>query len=238
MKSKLLTILGLFLILMPACRISPLCIDGLGLVQSKNYELGSYSGLELRNDAMVFITQDSVSSIQIDAQKNILDHLMVRVNAMGELVIDNDQCFGKHKTVKIYLHTPDMNSIKILGSGKIIGTGIFIASDMDYVITGSGSIDMNLDAQNLTGKISGSGNLTLSGQCTGQIFSITGSGNINAFDCNTDTCDLNISGSGNTEVSVNQQLNVSITGSGDVWYRGHPDISTQITGTGKIHNAN
>jgi len=238
MKTKLLSILALFLILMPACQINPLCLDGVGIVESRNYETGAFSGLQLRNAALVFITQDSLSSIQIEGQKNILDHLTVRVNAIGELVIDNDQCFGNHKTVKVYLHTPDMNSIKISGSGKVIGTGIFTASDMDYIISGSGSINMKLDAQNLNGKISGSGNLTLSGQCTGQIFTISGSGSINAFDCNTDACDLVISGSGNAEVSVNQQLNVRITGSGDIWYRGHPGITTQITGSGKIHDAN
>jgi len=238
MKIKVRSILALLLILIPGCRFSPLCLDGVGLVESRTYELQSFSGLELRNSAIVYITQDSVSSVQIEAQKNILDHLKIKVNAIGELVIDNDLCFGKHKTIKVYLHTPAMNSIKISGSGKIIGTGTFSSNDIDYIISGSGSIDMDLNAQNLTGKISGSGNLILSGQSNGQIFNITGSGSIDAFNCNTDACEIKISGSGNSQVFVNQQLDVTITGSGDIWYKGHPDVSSNITGSGKVHDAN
>ncbi len=43
-----------------------------------------------------------------------------------------------------------------------------------------------------------------------------------------------ISGSGNTEITANNQLKVTIAGSGNVYYRGTPVITTTIAGSGAV----
>ena len=50
--------------------------------------------------------------------------------------------------------------------------------------------------------------------------------------------DVTISGSGDAEVTVSDDLDVKITGSGDVYYKGNPDLDVNITGSGEVINAN
>jgi hypothetical protein len=63
---------------------------------------------------------------------------------------------------------------------------------------------------------------------------ITGSGTYEGFGIETVSTYVNISGSGDAEVLVNQYLDVKITGSGNVYYRGTPSLETDITGSGQV----
>ena len=50
----------------------------------------------------------------------------------------------------------------------------------------------------------------------------------------SDFAHVRISGSGNANVLVSDDLNVVISGSGKVSYAGYPDISKLISGSGKL----
>ena len=67
---------------------------------------------------------------------------------------------------------------------------------------------------------------------------ISGSGNVRAFGLDTKSTYVRISGSGNSEVTVQDYLNVTISGSGSVYYKGNPDIEANISGSGTILNWN
>ncbi len=239
MKTMSLIPVLLLAAVLPACHFStPICIDGKGAPVTKVYELGPYDGLKVKTHARVYLTQDAISSVAIEAEPNILEHITVTVNSVGDLIIDQDRCFWEHDTIRVYLHTPVMNSIEVSGNTIITSDGIFTGPDMSYKISGSGKIQMNIDAQTLSANISGSGTLLLDGQTVGELYEVTGSGDIQSFGLVADQCDIRISGSGNAEVSVNDELTVKITGSGDVWYKGHPTINSLITGSGRLHDAN
>jgi len=86
--------------------------------------------------------------------------------------------------------------------------------------------------------LAGSGDIFLRGFADHTDLTISGSGTIHAYDLEQNNCLVNISGSGNMYVFVNELLDVHITGSGDVNYRGTPDVRTRITGSGSVINDN
>jgi hypothetical protein len=49
---------------------------------------------------------------------------------------------------------------------------------------------------------------------------------------------VDISGSGNCEVTVNTRLDVDIDGSGSVFYKGTPSIKDHISGSGRVVDSN
>ena len=83
--------------------------------------------------------------------------------------------------------------------------------------------------------VTGAGDFHLEG--TGQerldIY-ITGAGKVSAFDMEIDDCTIRISGSGNCEVSVVENLSVQISGVGDIFYKGNPTLTSDISGVGNI----
>lgn len=64
--------------------------------------------------------------------------------------------------------------------------------------------------------------------------SLIGSGSFLGFPLEVANCTINISGTGDCEVSVTNRLDVSIIGSGNVYYKGNPVIHEDISGSGSV----
>ena len=67
---------------------------------------------------------------------------------------------------------------------------------------------------------------------------LMGSGNFNGFLLSSQTCQVDIVGSGNCELSVSNHLDATLEGSGSVFYKGNPIIMADVQGSGRVVNAN
>ena len=84
----------------------------------------------------------------------------------------------------------------------------------------------------------GVGNFLLRGPKQSEIsIDISGVVTVEAYDLEVDICSIDMAGSGNCKVKVNNILNVVLSGSGIVFYRGNPIVNA-ILGTGNVINDN
>lgn len=226
-----------FAFVVTSCDKNHKCITGSGNYETRTYNLDAFNELAFYGDGQILVCHDSIRSIRIEAQNNVLNALNVEVRN-GELQIGRNNCFRGSKTIKVYVSTPELISANLSGSGSIEGIGTFRSVDFRADISGSGSIDFNIDVQNLNCHSSGSGEMRLSGNAKYQHIDFSGSGNAHNFDLNTSETTIKISGSGNCEVYVSDKLDVNISGSGDVYYKGNPTINSNISGSGRIINKN
>lgn len=216
------------------------CVHAKSETTKETRSVESFSGVELRMSANVYITQDvslDGNEVIVEASENLLDHIETKVSG-STLIIDTKRCIRGHGDINVYIKTKDMNDISLSGSGDIIALNTLTPTNMNLEISGSGNIDASLNVQTTNMKISGSGNITCTGKTNSLDVNISGSGNISSFDLKSSSATINISGSGNTYVNVSDQLNVTISGSGNVYYIGHPDIHQNISGSGNIINNN
>lgn len=231
----------LAVILLSSCGKNGLCVRGSGPEVSENRLLASFNKVTLDVSADIYLMQDSVQSVSIKAQKNILDILETEVSN-GRLTIDFDRhCVKNHEPIKIYITVPDIRAIDIDGSGDIIGMGPIVVNELNFDIDGSGSIQIpSVTANSIGINISGSGDATFGSESTVEYFDINidGSGDIKAFGLPANHVSIDIDGSGDARVHALQTLNVKISGSGNVYYIGYPDITTNISGSGDIISSN
>jgi hypothetical protein len=83
--------------------------------------------------------------------------------------------------------------------------------------------------------ISGSGKISATGSSDKVKTSISGSGKLLAADFATKSCHVRISGSGDVEINVKDELDASISGSGSVSYKGDPSrVNSHSSGSGKV----
>jgi len=68
--------------------------------------------------------------------------------------------------------------------------------------------------------------------------SLVGTGSLYGFALTADDCNVEISGTGDCEITVNNTLDVSIDGTGSVYYKGFPTVNADIAGTGRVTSAN
>lgn len=225
----------LSLFFFPSCRKGFLGVTGRGNVVEESRHVSGYNGIDLRCNATIDYVQDSVFSISLSAQSNILE--VLRTSVEGEtLVIEFDKGVRRHKPIHIVIHSPGVNALLLSGSGRINTSNTISGSDLSLRISGSGNINISsLNVQQLSAGISGSGNINLAGgTATSESFSVSGSGNIKALDVSAATNTSKISGSGDISVKASDALDLIITGSGNIRYTGTPVINSRISGSGKI----
>lgn len=86
----------------------------------------------------------------------------------------------------------------------------------------------------------GSGNLTIdTPMATDHLeIQLMGSGNFSGFHLTTQTCQADMVGSGNCEITVLRSLDASLEGSGSLFYKGTPSLEVETNGSGQVVNVN
>jgi len=199
----------------------------------------------------VYIIQDGSDEVIIEAESNLIPLIRTKIEGSA-LVVDTKDNLRNNYPMKIYVHTDEIEEVRLSGSGlihaeniitgtietELSGSGdIFFsgtASDAEISISGSGSIESGLTCDDLKVDISGSGDIELYGTANNGDFRISGSGSIRAYELILQDCYADISGSGSIYLTVENYLNVKISGSGDVYYMGNPSLDVNISGSGSI----
>lgn len=214
------------------------CVDANGSIVSEQLNLSNFRGIDLRIAGKVYIKQGNNQRVIIEAPRRLIDELDLGIRD-GVWEIETDRCVRyDDDDLRIFITLPDVRSLRVAGSGDIISENTLVTDDLDLSISGSGTIDAAVDSDDINAKISGSGDIYLEGIADVLDFTISGSGDFRTFDVNAKAAKISISGSGDAEVRVSNNLDVRISGSGDVKYKGNPIINTQISGSGRVLNAN
>ena len=248
--SILIVTIGAVLLWSSGCR-KPFGISGNNQVTTETRQMVSFDKIVNEGSFNVYITQDSIYQVVVEAESNLIPHIKTLVNG-NTLIIDTRESLNSHSPMNIYVKTPVINGIYLKGSGymnldslntdhlklEISGSGnisgVAIANTIYAEISGSGNIFLEASTSSIETKISGSGILDLMGESNAAIHTISGSGDINAYSFIQKECTAKISGSGNMYLHVIDYLNVNISGSGSVFYIGDPQLTIKITGSGSV----
>jgi hypothetical protein len=212
-------------------------VIGDGPVMTERRNLSNYNGVDLRCAADVSFEQAPEFKLEVSAQQNILDILITELQN-NKLVVrfKNDKRVKKHEPIIVKVTGPDLNSLRISGSGNIQTLNDITTQGLDLDVSGSGNIRMgSLTATAIDANISGSGNIGInSGATQSQRLKISGSGNINLLGVPAKSVSTTTSGSGEMRVFASEMLNVTISGSGSVYYFGAPSVNASISGSGAV----
>ncbi|MFH1119517.1 MAG: head GIN domain-containing protein [Bacteroidota bacterium] len=209
-------------------------IEGNYNLQTKERTSGPFTGVESKGSFRVEIIPDNDTWIEVKAESNVIPYIETWTDG-NTLTVEYRQGYNirEHYPVEVFLHTPELESIRISGSGRVV-SGSFDSPRADIHISGSGSIDCAFETNHLEAVISGSGNLMISGTADETELRISGSGNIQSLDLLQYNCSADISGSGNIKASVSHALDARISGSGCVYYIGDPVVTAHISGSGRV----
>ncbi len=218
---------------MSSCDDEGYCLSGEGDVESRTLALPALSGVAVSGDTKVYVSRGNEQRVEVRGQANVLDELETDVDN-GVWDIEFERCLRKHEAVEVYLTVPSLNKASVGGSGTLELEDVFESREFDASVSGSGNVLLRLAAETLTAHISGSGTIRAAGVAERQDINISGSGNYKGFDLGSRVAEVGISGSGETEVKVEERLDVEISGSGRVYYVGDPHVSSSISGSGKV----
>lgn len=215
------------------------CLRGNGTIEKESRELQQYSGVLTEGEYDIYYIPDTSFFVVLETDQNLLPYIRTRVSG-NTLIVDNGtrKCLRSDYPIRVYVHSPEIKLMNLMGSGKITAESVY-SDELKLVIEGSGRIDITgIDVLDLQVLISGSGDVNLRGETDIVEYSIAGSGTISAQNLLSNSCLVEISGSGDIYCNAEEKLDVFISGSGNIYYKGTPSISTKISGSGKVVSIN
>jgi hypothetical protein len=190
-------------------------IVGSGNIVSEQRTTVAFHGVQITGKAKVLITQDSVPSLRVEADDNIINRVMTSV-VNGVLVIALQQASYERITVNVYVTMPGVDLLEVTGAGEFVST-------------------LPIQCTTLTCRISGAGTILLTGSADNQILLVSGTATVSNFGLVCAKCSIAISGVGNCEVYVTDELDATISGVGNIVYDGNPTAIRQtVSGSGSI----
>ncbi len=215
-------------------------ITGNKEVTNQTRSIMNYDQISVTGMMEVQLIPGSEGNIDIEAESNLMEFIETEVNK-GHLRISIQKGVNiepsKNYPIRIVVPFETLGALTLTGSGHIRNSDVIKARDFKINVTGSGNMNLNLLTENLESSITGSGDLKLKGTTREFKCKVTGSGDVFAYDLKAVKVDASITGSGDVEVSVENELDAKISGSGDLKYRGNPDKQNfKTSGSGTVSN--
>jgi hypothetical protein len=223
-----------------------LLVSALAFAQNRQtIDVKDFDEIINRIGGTVYVTQGNKNEVILEGREDDLEEVNVEVRN-GELRIESSRrsrwtfwSDNGTKDVDVYVTVKALKAVRVSGSGDIVGQNTIETDDFTAKVSGSGDIEMDLEARTVETGISGSGNIELSGSANSGRLSISGSGKLLAEELTVGDFKVSISGSGRGSITVNGELNVSISGSGSVYYGGNPTgVNSSVSGSGKVRRIN
>lgn len=213
-------------------------IKGNGNMITETRTTSDYAGIKVAGFFDVDLVAGKEGNITIKGEKNIVDYIDVEV-VDSVLKIGTEKGYNLKsspgKSIQIIIPFESINSLVLSGSGDIKNIDVIKTDTFDAKLSGSGDLNLMVDAQKFNMSLSGSGDIELKGVADDFTTSISGSGDINAARLKSKSATVSISGSGDTKVNCSESLYARVSGSGDIEYFGNPSKKdTKVVGSGAI----
>lgn len=213
-------------------------IKGNGDVVTENRKTSDYDAVSLVGFMDVALVKGSEGNLTIEAESNLQEYITTEVKN-GTLKISVEKGVNispsRNKTIKVTVPFEDLEGAYLTGSGDIWTEDKITARDFSLSVTGSGDMNIEIEADEIDGKVTGSGDIQLIGTASELECNVTGSGDFDAYKLKANIVSAQVSGSGDIMVYAEKELNARIAGSGDISYKGNPSKENfKTSGSGDI----
>ncbi|MGK7391014.1 MAG: head GIN domain-containing protein [Candidatus Cyclobacteriaceae bacterium M2_1C_046] len=221
--------------------------DGNDVIK-KTLELPEFHSVSVNSSYTVYLKQTNKQEVSVEALKEYYDisefkvkdgvlHININKkedNASKSLWAKIDD-IKLAPTLKVYISMKNVKKLSVNGSGKIISENSIASPEIDLLVSGAGSIDLDLKGSVINSEISGSGNIKIKGYASDHKILLTGSGIMNAYDFEVERANAHLSGSGNCEINVSDALEARIHGTGLLQHKGNTkSVTSEIFGQGTV----
>lgn len=235
---KVITLLTVFTVSLVSAQWGQEKIKGNGNIVSKNITTSDYEEIGVAGAFQVTLIEGNEGKITLKGDENLLNYVIVETNG-DELKIKTEKGFylqpTKGNKIEIIIPIKEISAVNLTGSGDIKSAFTLKSDNFKMSLSGSGDINLHLNANNIDVKLAGSGDIFLKGNCENFEASVAGSGDIDAANLVAKYSKVNVSGSGNISTNCTELIEARVAGSGDIEYNGRPKkMDTKVTGSGKI----
>lgn len=194
----------------------------------------------------MYVKQSNETKIEVKALKELMDISTFKVeNGVLNINIKRDD---KDKSIweeiddikiapklDVYVSMKNVKSLAVNGSGKIITENSIASDDLIVTVSGSGILEADIKGKKLTINHSGSGLMKLKGYANSADLNMAGYGKVEAYELEVNNMIAKLTGSGDVEAFVSDNMNATIYGRGSIKFKGDTkELTKNEYGQGKV----
>src|ERR1019366_2832981 len=222
-----ITAILLVIVLFTTCKKENMCdcIKRTGPILIQQRDISGFDKIFVYDNLNVFITQDSMFEVKVEAGKNIRGLITTEVSD-GTLTIKNkNRCNWTRsydEPFNIYIKMPVIKYITSNGTGNIKSLNIITTDAFDVETQNSGNIELTVNNLKIASHMHGAGDLILHGYTAEHACDIGGTAFLKCQDLQTNYTWVHTFTSGLCYVSANNLLICIIDYVGDIYCSGNP----------------
>jgi hypothetical protein len=229
---KQLLLLCTTLFVLNSCNIT----TGSGNIISQKRQVGNFTGITASQSIDVEVTIGAVTEVRVEADDNIMKHVITDVAGNGVLNIKIENMVSINNThVKVFITTPGLKSIGASSSANVKVLGV-IKSDgkVSFDASNSADIETEVDAPEVEAEANSSGSIILSGKTKNYKAKASSSGDIKSAQLLSENTNVAATSSGSADVHASVSLNAKASSSGSIDYRGAATVQKSVSSSGSV----
>lgn len=237
MKNVSLKILSALLMLSFTASVSAQKVQGNGQLKTINAEIPSFESINVSGVFDIRYHQHDKTAMQITADENLLEFIQYKVTGNQlSISFEKDINIYKYKEMSIDLYSPNLNKIEVSGVVNFETAQKIVVPAMEIEVSGVANIQMDIATEHFVGEFSGASNCDIVGKSNRVELEFSGAGNFNGINFIAKHYSIEMSGVGNAEIHVKENLSVEISGAGSVSYKGEPkNVHKEISFLGSLN---
>ena len=201
-------------------------IRGSGVIKTEGRAVSSFSNVHVSGAIDVYIKQDSVSSVKVEGDDNLLQYIEVQTNGSTLEIYTRDHVdLSSNDKIKVYVSNPSYREFEVRGASSIRSENQIISKEALIVdLSGASEGRLDIDAPKVSVEVSGASNVTMRGKTKDIEANASGASEIRCFDLLAENVNVESNGASHAEVYASVKIIPHASGASSVSYKGNAAV--------------
>lgn len=210
-----------------------------GTITKVKKDFSTFSEISIGSGFTAVIEQGQTEKVEIETDENF--HQYIEAEQEKNTIsfrLKSGISLPAEIPVKVHITTVNLTAIAGSGGSGITLSNPVVTGKLSAELSGGSSITGELNSAELRAALSGGSVLNLSGSSGTFVLVASGGSNANCFALMAKTASISVSGGGEFNLSVSDELEVTATGGSMIHYKGSATITAQqLSGGSELKKA-
>ncbi len=200
-------------------------IRGSGDLETRDYDLAGFNGLDISSAFVVTVTQSDTYSVSVTADDNILGLIQVE-KADRTLKIGLGNTRVTNVTLRATITMPTLSALYVSGATQATVSGFSSKDPLALEASGASAITGDITAGVAGFNVSGASRVELQGTAAELVAEVSGASHLLLRDFAVTHADVDVSGASEATVNLSGRLDAEVSGASKLRYLGKPTMGS------------
>ncbi|MFZ1807703.1 MAG: head GIN domain-containing protein [Cyclobacteriaceae bacterium] len=200
--------------------------------------VGSFSGIKSAEAVDVYLKKGDKESVRVETTGTSLSDVITETSG-SYLKIHMASGNFRRTNVKVYVTYVNLDKISASSASNVFSEGTIKTSTIEINASSAASVEISLDATEVTADVSSAGDIVLEGRAKVLEAEASSAGDVDAYRLESESVRARANSAGSVKVTATKSLDARASSGGDVRYRGNPlKTNTDSSSGGSVKKSN